>query len=299
MIEMRLRIWTPSSGTSARPATRAVPDLGAMSVPSVRTVGVFAGASRSQEAEHFAIADQFTISFDAVFTAEGIRIVASPPQAPRANAICERIIGTLRREVFDRLLIVNQHHLRRVLTGYLLHYNTARPHRFLSQLTPAQADSQPPEPIDLADHRIRQKQVLGGLTCEYYIAALPPRVATEKRRSPPESYSEPHRVRVTTSIGVDRSKATTPPPAGMLRCQDALHALLWPGGGYDSLPVHVFLHGVSRRAGGLAPASLRGQFSLPFPSDLTCPVMAADFRSSASLGPFLPFLPLSSCLEDL
>ena len=48
-------------------------------------------------------AGQFTSSFDAVFTAEGIRILASPPQAPRANAICERIIGTPRRELFDRL----------------------------------------------------------------------------------------------------------------------------------------------------------------------------------------------------
>jgi hypothetical protein len=47
-------------------------------------------------------AGQFTGSFDAVFTAEGIRILASPPQAPRANAICERDIGTLRRELFDR-----------------------------------------------------------------------------------------------------------------------------------------------------------------------------------------------------
>ena len=35
-----------------------------------------------------------------------------PPQAPRANAICERIIGTLRRELLDQLLIVNEHHLR-------------------------------------------------------------------------------------------------------------------------------------------------------------------------------------------
>jgi len=52
-------------------------------------------------------AGQFTGSFDAVSTAEGIRILASPPRAPRANAICERIIGTLRRELFDRLLIVN------------------------------------------------------------------------------------------------------------------------------------------------------------------------------------------------
>jgi len=116
-------------------------------------------------------AGQFTSSFDAVFAAEGIRILASPPQAPRANAICERIIGTLRREVFDRLLIVNEHHLRRVLTEYLRHYNTARPHRALGQLTPAQADACPPEPVNLAEYRIRRKQILGGLTHEYYIAA--------------------------------------------------------------------------------------------------------------------------------
>jgi putative transposase len=58
-------------------------------------------------------AGQFTDSFDAVFTAAGVRILPSPPQAPRANAVCERIIGTLRRELFDRLLIVNERHLRR------------------------------------------------------------------------------------------------------------------------------------------------------------------------------------------
>ncbi len=98
------------------------------------------------------------------------------------------MIGTLRREVLDRLLVVNEQHLRRVLTEYLLHYNAARPHRALGQLTPAQADTWPPEPVNLAGHRIHRKQVLGGLTCEYYIAALPPGVATEKRRSPPQSY---------------------------------------------------------------------------------------------------------------
>jgi transposase InsO family protein len=115
-------------------------------------------------------AGQFTGSFDAVFTAEGIRILASPPQAPRANAICERIIGTLRRELLDRVLIVNEHHLRRVLTDYPRHYNTARPHRALGQLTPAQAHTRPPQ-INLAEHRIRRKQVLGGLTHEYQVAA--------------------------------------------------------------------------------------------------------------------------------
>ena len=94
------------------------------------------------------------------------------------------MIGTLRRELLDRLLIVDEHHLRRVLTEYLRHYNAARPHRALGQLTPAQAGTQPPEPIDLADHRIRRKQVLGGFTHEYYVAALQSRAATERRRSP-------------------------------------------------------------------------------------------------------------------
>jgi putative transposase len=115
-------------------------------------------------------AGQFTGSFDAVFQADGIRVLASPPQAPRANAICERMIGTLRRELFDRLLIVSEYHLRRALVEYLRHYNTARPHRALGQLAPAQAHSRPPE-INLAEHRIRRRQVLSGLTHEYQIAA--------------------------------------------------------------------------------------------------------------------------------
>jgi putative transposase len=94
-------------------------------------------------------AGQFTGAFDAVFTADGIRILASPPQAPRANAICEQIIGTLRRELFDRMLIVNEHHLCQELTEYLAHYNTARPHRTLGQLASAQAHNRPPK-INLA-----------------------------------------------------------------------------------------------------------------------------------------------------
>jgi putative transposase len=62
----------------------------------------------------------FTEAFDAVFAAEGIRVLISLPGAPRANAICERLIATLRRELLDRILIVNEGHLRRILTvsGY-------------------------------------------------------------------------------------------------------------------------------------------------------------------------------------
>ena len=89
-------------------------------------------------------AGQFTGASDAVSTANGTRIPASPPQAPRANATCERIIGTLRWELSGQLLIVNEHHLRRVLTEYLQHYNTAWPHRALGQLAPGHPRSTSP-----------------------------------------------------------------------------------------------------------------------------------------------------------
>jgi len=114
---------------------------------------------------------RFTSTFDAVFTADGIRILTSPPGAPRANAICERMIGTLRRELLDRVLVVNERHLRRILTIYLHHFNTARPHRTMAQLAPAQAETQPPLVINLADHHVRRRPILGGLTNEYHIAA--------------------------------------------------------------------------------------------------------------------------------
>jgi hypothetical protein len=80
---------------------------------------------------------------------------------------------------------------RRVYTLIMIEHGTRRVHL---QLTPAQDDSQPPEPINLADHQIRQKQILGRLTCEYYIAALPPCVATENAGHHPDHISGPHRV---------------------------------------------------------------------------------------------------------
>ncbi|MFI6501271.1 hypothetical protein [Nonomuraea typhae] len=61
-------------------------------------------------------AGQFTDAFDAVFAGAGLSVRKSPPQAPKASAPCERIIGTLRRELLDRTLILNEQHLRRTLT---------------------------------------------------------------------------------------------------------------------------------------------------------------------------------------
>ncbi|HEV7450450.1 MAG TPA: integrase core domain-containing protein, partial [Pseudonocardiaceae bacterium] len=114
---------------------------------------------------------RFTSTFDALFTADGSRILTSPPRAPRANAICERMIGTLRRELLDRVLVVNECHLRRILTIYLHHFNNARPHQTLEQLAPVQAETQPPPVINLVDHQVRRRPILGGLTSEYQIAA--------------------------------------------------------------------------------------------------------------------------------
>jgi putative transposase len=96
----------------------------------------------------------FTTSFDAVFQAAGARILRSAVQAPRMNAICERLAGTLRRELLDRTLILGEAHLRAVLTGYQAHYNTARPHQGIAQRVPA--DKHDTDPATVTNIDIRQ-----------------------------------------------------------------------------------------------------------------------------------------------
>ena len=81
------------------------------------------------------------------------------------------MIGTLRRELLDRILIVNERHLRRMLAIYLHYFNTARRHRTLGQLAPVQAETHPPRVINLADHKVRRRPILDGLTSEYQPAA--------------------------------------------------------------------------------------------------------------------------------
>jgi transposase InsO family protein len=71
----------------------------------------------------------FTAAFGEAFTAAGLRIVTTLPRTPRMNAVCERVIGTLRREFLDRILILGEGHLALVLREYLIHYNGHRPHQ--------------------------------------------------------------------------------------------------------------------------------------------------------------------------
>jgi putative transposase len=84
------------------------------------------------------------------------------------NAICERLVGTLRRELLDRMLILGEAHLRTVLAEYQVHYNMARPHQGIAQRVP---DGGHLTVADLDPERIHRKPVLGGLINEYSRAA--------------------------------------------------------------------------------------------------------------------------------
>ncbi|MEU4769671.1 integrase core domain-containing protein [Actinosynnema sp. NPDC023794] len=108
-------------------------------------------------------AGQFTASFDAVFLRHRHQGHEIPPRCPRANAHAERFVGTIRHEATDRLLILNEHHLRAVLDRYAAHYNHRRPHQAL-QLAPPRPDQPITEPRCTS---IRRRPVLGGLINEY------------------------------------------------------------------------------------------------------------------------------------
>jgi putative transposase len=106
---------------------------------------------------------KFGAAFDAVFRSLGIRIIKTPVQAPRANAIMERRVGSCRGEILDRTLVWNLPHLRRVLTEYEDHYNRHRPHRALQQASPLRGL---PEPATLHQLKIRRRDRLGGIVHE-------------------------------------------------------------------------------------------------------------------------------------
>ncbi len=66
----------------------------------------------------------------------GVKVLKSPPQSPTANSICERVIGTIRRECLDWLIPLNESHLRSILKLWIAHYNTGRPHMALGPGVP-------------------------------------------------------------------------------------------------------------------------------------------------------------------
>ncbi len=108
---------------------------------------------------------------DASLASMGLTILKAPVRAPQANAFCERLIGSIRRECLDWLIVLNERHLRSVLTEWVAHYNHGRPH---ASLGPGIPDPQGEKIPELA-HRHRlpvssqvvAKPVLSGLHHEY------------------------------------------------------------------------------------------------------------------------------------
>ena len=110
---------------------------------------------------------KFTVTFDVVLAAAGIRIVRTPVRAPCANAYCERWVRTIRAEVTDRMLIAGPRHLRVVLDEYVDHFSQHRPHRATNLRPPDHDDSITAPVTDLAAAWIRRRKILGGLIHEY------------------------------------------------------------------------------------------------------------------------------------
>jgi transposase InsO family protein len=128
------------------------------------------GLDFSDQGVRFLIRDRdskYSGPFDELFRSEGIRIVKTPVRAPKANAIAERFVRTVRAECLDWLLILSRRHLEGVLRVYVDHYNRERPHRALHLRPPEPDERRKRSPED----EICRRDRLGGLIHEYYRAA--------------------------------------------------------------------------------------------------------------------------------
>jgi transposase InsO family protein len=114
---------------------------------------------------------KFTRDFDIVFRSDGIEIVRTPVRAPKANAIAERFVRTIRAECLDWLLILNRRHLERVLRIFIDHYNGHRPHRALDLTPPDPRRTPLPLATSSGPDRVERRDRLGGLIHEYGLAA--------------------------------------------------------------------------------------------------------------------------------
>jgi transposase InsO family protein len=109
-------------------------------------------------------------AFARVAAASAIELIRTPIRAPRANAVCERFLGSVRRECVDHLLILGERHLGRILAEYVRHFNGARPHQGIAQRTPLSANTVASSGRRVTG-RVAAVPVLGGLHHEYRSAA--------------------------------------------------------------------------------------------------------------------------------
>jgi putative transposase len=138
------------------------------------TLQQFREAIPSQHRYRFLIHDRhgtFSSQLDTAVEDLAIRVLKTPPRAPQANAFCERLVGTIRRECLDFMIPLNERHLRQILREWVRHYNRGRPH---SSLGPSIPDPEAKAAIARAhrhsfdgDEVVVMKSILGGLHHEY------------------------------------------------------------------------------------------------------------------------------------
>ncbi len=151
-----------------------VPVHGTSHPTAAWTLQQFREVLAEEHSYRFVLHDRDSIDspwFDAAVTAMGVRVLRTPVQAPTANAFCERLLGSLRRECLDYLIPFGEEHLRRILRLWRLHYNRGRPHSRLGPGLPEPSPGLPVAPI--AGHHLPQdvrgiaRPILGGLHHEY------------------------------------------------------------------------------------------------------------------------------------
>src|ERR1017187_2956317 len=105
----------------------------------------------------------------------GLRVLRTPVRAPKANAYCERLIGTVRRECLDFMIPLNERHLQMTLGSWVTHYNKGRPHSSLGPEIPENFSEAPVPRPEIHGHKlphdceIRAADILGGLHHEYWL----------------------------------------------------------------------------------------------------------------------------------
>ncbi len=110
---------------------------------------------------------QYGPAFARVAAGGRITVLRTPIRAPRANATCERFLGSARRECLDHVLVLGEEQLRRVLREYVAYFNHARPHQGIGQTIP---DATGPAPPSRPTAPIVAIPVLGGLHHDYRMA---------------------------------------------------------------------------------------------------------------------------------
>jgi len=135
-------------------------------------------AMPSDHTYHYLIHDRdsiFSQALDQHIRPLGLRVLKTPVRSPQANALCERLLGTLRRECLDFIVPLTESHLRRLLQEWVPHYNTSRPHMALGPGIP-QPSASLPVPLQAHRHRLPayccvvSRQMLGGLHHKYGLA---------------------------------------------------------------------------------------------------------------------------------